>query len=92
MAGPDKHECDDLLEELADFLHGEVTPEKHAALQAHLEDCPPCFETADFQAQLRQLVAKRCCEEVPHALKEKVVAMLRVQVDAADSAASGDRP
>ncbi len=39
------------------------------ALQEHLEDCPPCFETADFQAQLRPLIAKRCCEEVPDGLR-----------------------
>ena len=73
-------DCDDLLHELADFLHGDVSPQKRANLQAHLEECPPCLETADFQAQLRQLVAKRCCEEVPEELKARVVAMLRVEV------------
>ncbi len=73
-------ECDDLLHELADLLHGDVSPEKKAKLRAHLDDCPPCFETADFQAQLRQLVAKRCCEEVPDELKARVVAMLSVEV------------
>jgi anti-sigma factor (TIGR02949 family) len=74
------HECDDLLHELADFLHGEVTPEKRQQLQDHLDECPPCLETADFQAQLRALVAKRCCEEVPDALKSKVIAMLSIEV------------
>jgi anti-sigma factor (TIGR02949 family) len=73
-------DCERILHELADFLHGEVTPEKRRALQEHLEECPPCLETADFQAQLRQLVAKRCGEEVPDELKAKVVAMLRVEV------------
>jgi anti-sigma factor (TIGR02949 family) len=79
------HECDDLLHELADFLHGEVTPAKREALKRHIDDCPPCFETADFQAQLRQLVAKRCCEEVPDALRSRVIAMLQVP----DSAGPG---
>ena len=75
------HECDDLLHELADFLHGELDAERTQHLQHHLEDCPPCFETADFQAQLRQLLARRCREEVPADFQARVTAMLRVHVD-----------
>ena len=74
-------ECDDLLHELADFLHGELDTERTRHLRAHLEDCPPCFETADFQAQLRQVLAKRCREEVPADFQARVTAMLRVEVD-----------
>jgi anti-sigma factor (TIGR02949 family) len=76
--GPD---CDALLHELAHFLHGELDADRTARLREHLEDCPPCFETADFQAQLRQLMAKRCREEVPPDFQARVVAMLRVEVD-----------
>ena len=76
MAGKD---CDELLSELADFLHGELDPARKAKLQAHLEDCPPCFETADFQAHLRHLVAKRCCEEVPDDFRARVLSMLQVE-------------
>ncbi len=76
MAG---HECDDLLHELHDFLHGEVTEEKRSKLERHLDDCPPCLETADFQAHLRQVVAKRCCEEVPADLRARVVALLSTE-------------
>ena len=72
-------ECDDLLHEVADFLHGELDAEETARLQRHLEDCPPCFETADFQAQLRQLLSKRCREQVPADFQARVVAMLQVQ-------------
>ena len=73
--------CDDLLHAVADFLHGELDAGRTAELRAHLEDCPPCFETADFQAQLRQLLAARCREEVPADFQARVVAMLRVQAD-----------
>ena len=74
------HECDDLLHELADFLHGELDrrPARRSS-RDHLEDCPPCLETADFQAQLRQLIAKRCREEVPDDFRARVAAMLRVE-------------
>ena len=74
--GPD---CDALLHELADFLHGELDAAQTAHLRSHLEDCPPCFETADFQAQLRQRLSKRCREQVPAEFEARVVAMLQVQ-------------
>ena len=75
MAGKD---CDDHLHELSDYLHGgELTPEKTAHFSEHLDDCPPCLETADFQAELRAVIAKRCCEEVPAELRERIESLLR---------------
>lgn len=73
MAGKD---CDALLHELEHLLHGELTPDRQASLRAHLEECPPCFETADFQEQLRKLVAKRCFEEVPEGLQTRIASLL----------------
>jgi anti-sigma factor (TIGR02949 family) len=73
MAGKD---CDDLLHELEHFLHGELTPERKAALQQHLEACPPCFETADFQAQLKKVIATKCGEEVPAELHRRIAGLL----------------
>jgi anti-sigma factor (TIGR02949 family) len=73
MGGKD---CDDLLHELADLLHGELPDDKRSTLQQHLDDCPPCMERADFQAQLRDLIAKRCCEEVPTDFKQRIAALL----------------
>ncbi len=70
------HECDDLLQELGHLLHGDLPEERRASLRRHLDDCPPCFESADFQAQLRQLIARRCCEQVPDALAAKVRRLL----------------
>jgi anti-sigma factor (TIGR02949 family) len=77
VAGRD---CDDLLHELNDLLHGDLDAERKAKLHAHLEECPPCLETADFQAQLRQIVAKRCCESVPESLQARIASMLQVEV------------
>ena len=73
MAGK---ECDDLLNELEHFLHGELDADRKVKLQHHLEDCPPCLETADFQAQLKHLIAKKCGEEVPAELEGRIHALL----------------
>ena len=70
-------ECDRLLEKLDHYLHGELDQQQAHHLQAHLEECPPCLEGADFQAQLKALVAKRCGETVPDGLQERVLGFLR---------------
>lgn len=70
------HECDDLLRQLADLFSGELAPERSAELHRHLADCPPCMETADFQAQFRQLLAKRCTETVPEEFRARIADLL----------------
>ena len=84
MAG---NECDDLLHELEHYLHGELTPDKRAEVEAHLHDCPPCLETADFQDQLRKLVAKRCFEQVPDELRTRIASLLADPSGFGDTAA-----
>lgn len=72
-----KDECDDLLHDLDHLLHGELPADQAMALKQHLEGCPPCFESADFQAQLKALVAKRCGEAVPDGLKDRILGFLQ---------------
>jgi anti-sigma factor (TIGR02949 family) len=72
-----KDECDDLLHELDHLLHGELPAERAAALKQHLAGCPPCFESADFQAQLKEIVAKKCNEEVPEGLQARILGFLQ---------------
>jgi anti-sigma factor (TIGR02949 family) len=72
-------DCDALLQNIADYL------------QQHLDACPPCFESADFQAQLRQIVAKRCLEQVPDDFKVRLVARLQVEANV-DSSGPAERP
>lgn len=76
MAGKD---CDDLLHELGHLLHGELPDDRARALKEHLDDCPPCFESADFQAQFKALLAKRCTEEVPSDFSARLRGLLDQQ-------------
>jgi anti-sigma factor (TIGR02949 family) len=78
-------DCDALLQNIADLLHGELDAHQAAHLRDHLDDCPPCFETADFQAHLRRIVATRCGEEVPTDFRARVAAMLQVELRRRDS-------
>lgn len=70
-------ECDRLLERLDHYLHGELDERETEHLHTHLEECPPCLEGADFQAQLKALIARRCGEAVPDGLHDRVLGFLR---------------
>jgi mycothiol system anti-sigma-R factor len=64
--------CSEALHELYIFLDGELTDAKRAKIQHHLDDCSPCLEVYDFEAELRQVIRHRCRDEVPEALRARV--------------------
>ena len=64
--------CDDALHELYGYLDGELTPERRSNIQHHLDDCPPCYEAFDFEAELRLVIARKCTETVPDSLKQRI--------------------
>lgn len=67
-----EHDCKEVLEEVYEFLDGECTPEKKAHIRQHLEDCPPCFEAFDFEAEVKQFVRSKCQETSPDDLKARI--------------------
>jgi mycothiol system anti-sigma-R factor len=74
MAGKD---CDDALHELYSFIDGELTDQTRARIRQHLDDCPPCFERYDFEAELKAVISRKCQERVPDGLRDRIVAALR---------------
>jgi mycothiol system anti-sigma-R factor len=64
--------CDDSLHELYHYLDGELTDDRRHAIREHLDSCPPCFEAFDFEAELRIVIARKCQESVPDALKQRI--------------------
>jgi mycothiol system anti-sigma-R factor len=65
-------ECNDALHQLYEFLDGELTDAKRAAIRHHLDSCQPCAEPYDFEAELRLVIRKKCAEAVPESLMAKV--------------------
>jgi mycothiol system anti-sigma-R factor len=64
--------CDDALHELYHFLDGQLDDDRRQAIQHHLDDCPPCYEAFDFEAELRIVIARKCHETVPDRLKQRI--------------------
>ena len=71
-----KPQCQDALQELYVFLDGELTTEKREHIRHHLDDCNPCLEHYDFEAELRIVISTKCKESVPESLKAKIAATL----------------
>lgn len=69
-------DCEDALHELYGFLDGELTDDRRKLIQHHLDDCQPCAEPYDFEAELRSVIRKKCQEQVPADLMDKVRAAL----------------
>ncbi|MEY2397377.1 MAG: hypothetical protein QOJ00_551 [Actinomycetota bacterium] len=70
-------DCDDARHTLYTFLDGELTSDVRTKIQAHLEACAPCFEAFDFEAELKMVIGRKCCEQVPPGLTEKILDALR---------------
>lgn len=68
--------CREAVEALYEFLDGELTEAKRQRIQAHLDDCSPCLEAYDFEAELRLVVKTRCEESVPQSLKDRILSQL----------------
>lgn len=78
MAGDDcTGDCNEALHELYVFIDGELTDDRRERIRHHLDDCNPCLEAFDFEAELRTVIAQRCREEVPEALRERIADALR---------------
>jgi mycothiol system anti-sigma-R factor len=57
-----------------------LTQESKLHIQRHLDECPPCYEQFDFEAELRIVIARKCAERVPDALKERIAQALENEV------------
>lgn len=72
----DTGDCSDALLELYEYLDGELTTSRRAVIAQHLTACGECFEAFDFQAELKAVIAQKCRDEVPDALKARVANLL----------------
>ena len=68
----DRDDCQSAISELYGYLDGELTDERRAAIHAHIDECSPCLDAFDFEADLRAVVSQKCKEVVPDELSDLV--------------------
>ncbi|TMK86597.1 MAG: hypothetical protein E6G44_02860 [Actinobacteria bacterium] len=69
--------CEEVLGEIEHYLHGELDDRRASLLADHLADCPPCFERAEFQRRLKEIVRTKCRSEAPQPLLWRIKVALR---------------
>ena len=66
-------DCTEAVERLYHFLDGELTIERRALIQRHLDECHDCIEAYEFEAELRMAISQGCREPVPEALRVRII-------------------
>lgn len=69
--------CKQVLRELQTFIDAECGSDLERSIRRHLSECSPCLDRADFQAELKALIARKCSQAAPSGLIDRVVASLR---------------
>lgn len=69
--------CADAVRDLYLFLDAELDEGRMVQIRAHLEQCSPCFEAFDFEAELRIVVSTRAARsEMPEEFRARLLTML----------------
>jgi mycothiol system anti-sigma-R factor len=65
-------DCTEAVHELYHYLDGELTEERREVIRVHLDWCGPCSGAAEFENELRKVIANRCRDRVPESLIRRV--------------------
>lgn len=68
--------CDDILQEISDYLDEEITPELRANMEVHLRACPHCKVLVDTTRKILTLVAEDSFLELPQGVSERLLERL----------------
>ena len=68
-----KDPCRKILDDLDLYLDGEGGQHLEETVRAHLSACSPCMHRADFQRELRALIASKCTDTAPRGLLDRIV-------------------
>jgi anti-sigma factor (TIGR02949 family) len=75
-------DCVKAMDNLADYLKRELTPELMVEVRQHIERCRDCFKQAQFQenflAMLETRAARECC---PRQLRARILDLLRGEAE-----------
>lgn len=71
-------QCHEFLDRLERYLDNECNQDVTAMVEQHAKDCPPCAHRADFEARLREIVARSCRDRAPAGLADAVMTRLQL--------------
>jgi mycothiol system anti-sigma-R factor len=70
--------CREALRELQLYLDDECGQDVETAIRMHLGDCPPCFDRAEFERELRAVISRKCRDTAPSTLVTRIMTDLGI--------------
>jgi anti-sigma factor (TIGR02949 family) len=72
--------CEEVLNEIEHYLHGELDRDRSRRFAEHLAACAPCFERSEFQRKLKEIVRAKCrAHATPAHLMVRVQRAIRLE-------------
>jgi hypothetical protein len=70
--------CLAVLDEVYEFLNGEMDEVRVLVVRQHLDLCPPCLRQYALEQAVKALLSRSCCQEqAPETLRISIVAQIR---------------
>jgi mycothiol system anti-sigma-R factor len=69
-------DCEKAIYRVYSYLDGELTVWRRWTIRRHLGKCPPCANGYDFEFELRQVVSRKCRDDVPPDLQRRIAEAL----------------
>jgi mycothiol system anti-sigma-R factor len=76
LFGQQTVDCDQAVHQLYHYLDGELTDERRIQISEHLTFCGPCGGAAQFEGELRMVIANKCRDRVPESLIQRIAAAI----------------
>jgi len=73
---PHETDCDEVLNQVFEYLDGELTDGDVAKIQQHLDECSPCLREHDLDRALKALVRRSCSERAPEELRTRILTQI----------------
>jgi mycothiol system anti-sigma-R factor len=66
-------DCMEITARLEQYVDRELSTDEAAAVQVHLDECPPCLRVYQFEQGMRRLVRRACSESAPPSLISRIL-------------------
>ena len=71
---PGEVDCNEVLDQVYEYLHHELDEERADSIHQHLEDCGHCLAEYGLEEAVRDLVSRSCrCSQAPEALRTSIL-------------------
>jgi mycothiol system anti-sigma-R factor len=69
----DDEDCAKVLDQVYEYLDGELGAVDIDRIKEHLEECGPCLRQYDLDVALKALIRRSCCEKAPADLRDRIL-------------------